>query len=324
MRLGFTSTCAVGLALALTIGYATTSQAQQDTTRRRTTRSSRRIPITKERSTSRGEVTPPAPTPNQDSIAAAERARQDSIAAAERARQDSVARADQMRRDSIAAVERRRADSIAAVERARQDSIARADSIAAAEAARLRMIRWAGGFTWGLGGGLSMPTGDVSSAVGSSAGYSNGWNVTMPFGWDFTGNPFGIRFDVGYDRWKGNNYTNASGQRIDSPDVLLLSGNADVKLRVPLGRSWSRFYVVGGVGGNHFWGYSQNYATGGDTRSFSDAKTTLGWNAGGGLKFAWGRTGLFLESRYMSATTPAGFPGVSTAKWVPVILGIEF
>jgi hypothetical protein len=115
MRIGFLSSCAIGLAIALTFGDVSAAQAQQPDSTQRTTKSttrtarkrstrrttsSQRIPISKDRST--GEVAQqPAPTPtvNQDSIAAAERARQDSIAAVERARQDSVARVEQMRRD---------------------------------------------------------------------------------------------------------------------------------------------------------------------------------------------------------------------------------
>src|SRR5256885_15363401 len=139
MRIGFSSSCAIGLAIALTLGGVSTVKAQQTDSTRRTTKStkskgrttsSERIPIKKE---SGGEVA--VPTVNQDSIAAAERARQDAIAAAaERARLDSIARVEQMRRDSIAAAERRRQDSIAAAQRALQDSLARAGSIARAEA----------------------------------------------------------------------------------------------------------------------------------------------------------------------------------------------
>ena len=104
MRIGFSSSCAIGLAIALSLGGVSTVKAQQtDSTRRtttkrtarRTTRSAQRIPISKDRNTSTGEVAAqpaPAPAVNQDSIAAAERARQDSIAAIERARQDSIAR----------------------------------------------------------------------------------------------------------------------------------------------------------------------------------------------------------------------------------------
>ena len=80
MRIGFSSSCAIGLAIALTLGAVSTADAQQrDTTRRaarRTTKSTQRIPISKERgtTTSPGEVAQPAPPPpavNQDSIAAA-------------------------------------------------------------------------------------------------------------------------------------------------------------------------------------------------------------------------------------------------------------
>src|SRR5215475_2373522 len=127
MRIGFSSSCAIGLAIALTVGGVSTVQGQQTDSTRQTTRitkkkvkttSTTRIPIKKE---SGGEVAPPV---NQDSIAAAERARQDSIAAAERRKQDSIA----------------------AVEKARQDSIARADSIAAAERARISFMRRHGGW----------------------------------------------------------------------------------------------------------------------------------------------------------------------------------
>src|SRR4029079_11005112 len=99
MRVGFSSSCAIGLAMALLLGAAPNARGQQQDPPRRTT-SSRRIPVTKDR---------PAPTPvrtsttrvNQDSIAAAERARQDSIAAAaaaaaERNRQEVAARQEQM------------------------------------------------------------------------------------------------------------------------------------------------------------------------------------------------------------------------------------
>src|SRR4051812_38727811 len=204
MRIGFSSSCAIGLAIALTLGGVSTVRAQQtDSTRkakstkttRRATSSSKRIPITKE---SPGEV---VPTVNQDSIAAAERARADSaMAAAERARQDSIARIEQMRRDSIAFAERRKQDSIAAAERARQEALARADSIAAAERARISMMRHAGGFYFGVAGGVSLPTGDIRNAGFNSGGYDTGWNITVPLGYDWPYSPLGIRLDGTFDQ----------------------------------------------------------------------------------------------------------------------------
>src|SRR3954468_20136609 len=94
MRVGFFSSCAIGLAIAALLGATPTAHAQQRTT------STKRIPIRKDRPTTPAPASAPAAARvNQDSIAAAERARQDSIAAAaaaERDRQDAVARRDQM------------------------------------------------------------------------------------------------------------------------------------------------------------------------------------------------------------------------------------
>jgi len=98
MRIGFSSSCAIGLAIALTLGGVSTVQAQQKDSTRRTTRStsqpkrkatsSKRIPITKE---SPGEVAP-TPTVNQDSIAARIVALQEQTKVADR--QIDVARTD--------------------------------------------------------------------------------------------------------------------------------------------------------------------------------------------------------------------------------------
>jgi hypothetical protein len=58
----------------------------------------------------------------------------------------------------------------------------------------------------------------------------------------------------------------------------------------------------------------------------SDAPFRLGWNAGAGFNFNFGRmTGLFVESRYVSVSPQAtsGLPYTS-AHWIPVILGIQF
>jgi hypothetical protein len=51
----------------------------------------------------------------------------------------------------------------------------------------------------------------------------------------------------------------------------------------------------------------------------AEASTEFGWNIGGGLRFGWGFTSLFVESRYMSVGTPD-----ERATYVPIILGITF
>ncbi|HWC45357.1 MAG TPA: hypothetical protein VG868_04515, partial [Casimicrobiaceae bacterium] len=234
MRVRIASSCAIALAIALSVGVVPTVHAQQSskpsktkqakngTKTPRSTTSTKRVPITKE---SGGEVAPPAP--NADSIAAAERARQDSIAAAaERARQEEAARAEQLRREQEAAAERRRQDSIAAAERARQEELARQDSIARAEAERISNMRKHGGWYFGIGFGASIPTGAITSARTNNGGYSTGWNATVPVGYDFNKSPIGIRLDATFDELQGQDFnTNFS-----APNLHAWTGNLDMRL----------------------------------------------------------------------------------------------
>lgn len=317
MRLSNVTTGVIAAAVALTLGSIEvkaqdTTTTNRDTTTmtsrtrraRRTARSTTRIRVSKEQ-TSTGEVTPtPAPTPtvNQDSINAAnaERARQDSIAAADRARQDSIANAERMRQDSIAAAER-----------ARQDSIARADSIAAAERAwRMRQI---GGFYWGLAAGIAEPTQNVDIA------HNTGFNAEMPFGIDPIGSPLGLRFDVGYTTFANRaDYfgANTSGR----PQVW--SGSADLKLRLPVVQRFihrASLYALGGATYYHYKNLTLVQQGGGTTVTSPDWSNKLGWNAGGGLSFGWGRTNLFVESRYMTFSN-GGLKGGH----VPIVLGFSW
>ena len=192
----------------------------------------------------------------------------------------------------------------------------------------LRLRRWGGGFYIGVAGGASVPMGDMAESGGVGT-YSTGWNVTVPFGWDFNFNPLGIRFDLGYDNLKGrSNFTStgaSGGTAIQEHDASIVSLNGDLKLRVPLGRTWSRFYVLGGAGANRVYGYATSANS---TMKFGDAKTNWGWNAGAGFNFNFGRmTGLFVESRYMNINTDqpsaVGFK-YNNAQFVPIVLGIQF
>jgi len=289
----------VAVAIALTAG-AVTEAAAQDTTRSRTpVTSSRRIPVQKEGTT----VTESPGAISRDSAA-----RADSIAAAERARQDSIANAERARQDSIAAAERARQEELARIERARQDSIARAeqarrDSIAAAERAREERFQAGrfGGWYFNLGGGLAMPTGALDDF------YGNGWNVTGSVGWHPTASAFGVRFDVAYDRLNGESIP--AGGPTELADAAILSGLADVTLRIPRALGLNPYLVAGG-GVYRFSDYGVED---------SEASTEFGWNVGGGLRFGWGFTSLFVESRYMSVGTPG-----ERATYVPIILGITF
>jgi len=325
MRVSFSSTCAVGLALGLLLGAAPTARGQQQP--RRLPTSSQRIPVSKERPGRAAPAAPAAaPRVNQDSIAAAERARQDSIAAvAERNRQEDQARQDQRRReDSTAIAERQRQDSIAAADAARQDSIARAnDRMRSNE--QLRMARRQnGGFYIGVAGGSTMPIGDIKDNVNNS--YDMGWNVTVPFGFDFSSFPLGIRFDLAMDNLTGkSNFQDSFGTAVASRNVAIYSASGGLKLNVPIFHTASRFYLLGGGGAHRITGYSTSLVGADSAQTIVNAKTNVGWYGGAGFNFRFGRSALFVESRYINvdAKQPVGF-AYQKANYIPIILGFQF
>jgi len=300
MQYRLSKTVALGIAAALTFGFAGSAAAQvtdsvktTTTTRSKTTvTSSRRIPVRKDESgITSTESAGSLARPNADSI------RADSIANAERMRQDSIANAERVRQDLIAAVERARQDSIAAAERARQDSIAaaqaRADSIARAEAERLRQLA-KGDVYFRLGAGVSMPQSEFKDS------YNNGFNVTGSAGWHKWNSPIGLRLDVGYDRFgvKGGGSTNAN----------IWSGLGEVTLKIPQVLAVSPYLVAGG--GVYRLSTSDPSST---------SSTKGGWDAGGGITFGVGMAKLFIEGRYNSVSTE-----LVKTKFVPVILGVSF
>jgi hypothetical protein len=318
MRVGISSSCAIGLAMALLLGAAPNARGQQQDPPRRTT-SSRRIPVTKDRPATERPRT--ATRVNQDSIAAAERARQDSIAAvaaAERNKQDMAARQEQMRRDSMVVAERQRQDSIAAADAARQDSIARAHDRTRSNA-ELRVARSRNsGFYMGIAGGSTMPMGDLKTADV----FDMGWNVTVPFGWDFSRIPLGIRFDVAMDNLLAKS-TVLDPFGNPMKNVVVYSGSGGLKLNVPLFRTASRFYLIGGAGAHRITGY----ATAVDSvQTIMKAKTDIGWYGGAGLNFRFGRTALFIESRYINVANkqPSSGFAIDKVNYLPVILGFQF
>jgi len=334
MRIFYSSSSAIGIAIGLALGSGSVAIAQQKTDTTSHAKSSpTKIPVKTaptpahiQISKEGGEVVPTTPAPNKDSAAAAQKSRQDSIAAAAgRARQDSIARMEQLRRDSIAFLERRRKDSIAVVERARRDSIARADSIAAAvaaERARISHMRNHGGFYFGVGFGASIPTGSMTNSGFNSGGYSTGWNVTVPIGYDIPHSPLGFRLDGTFDQLNGRNFNS----NFSAPNLDAWSVNLDARLRVPLGRTFSRFYMLGGATYSGMSGWFTDFSNPDAPTSKQGTQGDWGWNAGGGFNFNWGSmVGMFVESRYVwvNQSSVSGFP-FTHAAWVPIVLGVVF
>ena len=195
----------------------------------------------------------------------------------------------------------------------------RLDSNAAiASKARAGTLDGRGRFYYGLAGGLSQPVSDFH------AGYTTGWNVTVPVGWEFVGSPIGIRADASWDRLTGQTSSNTF-----LSDLTIWSLNADAKLRrrvESLGPS-GVVYLLGGGGLHRIVATAVNSnATGADANgfatSFGGAQTLWGFNAGAGASLTVGQLALFVETRYVGFRS--GNVAAGDARFLPMILGVTF
>ena len=107
----------------------------------------------------------------------------------------------------------------------------------------------------GVAGGSTMPMGELKTNLNNS--YNTGWNVTVPFGWDFRSFPLGLRFDMAMDNLTGKpNAIDQIGNPTTPRNIAIYSGSAGLKLNVPLFRTASRFYLIGGAGAHRITGYA--------------------------------------------------------------------
>jgi len=290
-----------------------------------------------------------------DSIANAERMRRDAV---DRARQDSVDRAMQATRDSAANIEKMRADSIARIERTRQDSInaanaaeaaresarrdsiARADSITAYNAEQDRLRKMSGS-SWhiGLSAGAAVPSGDFKSV-----GYNSGFDLGVPIEYHRPGSLLGLRVDLGYTQFSTGTFNSVteSPSQLSGKDPKVLSATANLTAHMPLTSSRKvNLYALGGGGVYHFRNVASsalgaflgNDVFDGVDEATEKNKTKYGLQAGGGLDFGFGRTALYVESRFVHVFADRSenvvfddFFGANRSKslhWVPIVVGVK-
>jgi hypothetical protein len=295
-----------------------------------------------------------------DSIANADRMRRDSLEAAAVMRtRDSIANVERMRADSIAAVEKRRTDSIAAVERRRTDSVAaaaaavearRRDSIAAVEAAaaaeRERIQREkdryrfdGSGWYMGLAAGGAVPRSDFEAL-----GYKSGYDITMPIGYQKRDRFLGVRMDLGYSQFSGNNFIGqgATPITLTNSDAKVFSAALNLTANL-LKVKGVNLYAVGGGGVYHFRDYGVSSSLSGflgndvfeqnEVSSTEKTRTKFGANGGAGIDFGAGPASIYLESRLVNVFTDRddnvqfddffGSSRSQSLRWVPIILGVK-
>ena len=301
------------LGVAAVAGSQVPTNPRQDTTAKKA--STQRIKIQKEPIVSGGEVvrveTLTVNVPVIDKL------RDDSIRATQAALDSATSELEKSQlRARLMNEMRDRENAIRAEEAARKE----------AEAAALRR-HLARGWYFGIGGGTNAPQRAIRD------GYTGGYNVTIPVGYDVNDTPLGFRFDGSVDHLNGTRLYNQSMQTIAmSGDITVWSVNADMKLRmaVPRGGTRTHVYALGGVGAHRVTGgvYGTTGSLTGTNLAFNDASTKFGWNAGAGASLDWGPAELFLESRFFQVKTDLPyhtFGGIGTyTSFTPFVIGLTW
>jgi len=202
------------------------------------------------------------------------------------------------------------------------NTVTRVDTVQIPMPAFLREI---GGLYFGLGGGSVIPAANFNDSD------KPGWSVNGVLGIDPVGSAFGVRLTGGYSHFNKHSYAE---RFLDAASMMNFGG--DVKIRALTLSPFNKrvhFYGIGGVTYNRFKNVIENNggtmsvgetlipgnvltsSTGLDT----DWHSGWGWNAGGGGEIGWGRTNLFVESRFNR------FQGEnSKISTVPLIIGLSW
>jgi hypothetical protein len=197
----------------------------------------------------------------------------------------------------------------------RRDSIARAN----ASTRDLERLGERKPFYYGTAFGVSQPISAFHD------GYTTGWNLTVPVGWDFVDSPFGVRVDGSWDK-----LTASTTSSRYLTDATIWSLNGDITLRrhfEPLGPG-GVLYLLGGGGMHRI--VASNGATiqtteasaNGFATSFRHADTRWGVNGGAGAKLTVGQLLVFVETRYIGVSS--GNAAAGDARFFPMIIGIAF
>jgi hypothetical protein len=303
LTLRFSTSRAIGLAVALTLGSVATATAQQSPTRTPVRKDtgpaqpapSSGMPVTKEPAPS---TTPaPTPTPTPDTTTSSSTVTTTTPVATDTAVSSTTTTSTVTTTESTGEVPMTRAN------------------------------RWGNGFYVGLHGGTQFPQNEINNA------YDAGYNVGGMIGWDSQNSPLGVRLNASWNRLNGRTLSsqniggvNFTGQVANAD---LYSAFADAKLRVPIFRNFSLLsglYAVGGAGMTYFRNFDRFQAATGNTATQSrtgtfnpEDVTRFAMNFGGGVSWGIGPASLFVESRWVRVFTTN-----RNTDYVPLTVGLAF
>ena len=182
-----------------------------------------------------------------------------------------------------------------------------------------------GGLYFGLGAGSVIPAANFNDSD------KPGWSVNGVLGIDPVGTPFGIRVTGAYANFNKHSYAEPFLESAKMMNVgldlkvraLTLSPfNKRVHFYGIAGGTWNRFKNV--IENNHgVVNVGDTFVPNGAFRSGltldTDWHNGWGYNVGGGGEIGWGRTNLFIETRF------ARFSGeTSKISTVPLMIGLSW
>ena len=159
--------------------------------------------------------------------------------------------------------------------------------------------------SFGLGGGIVVPTGTLSD--GNSTGYSGSALVRV----QPPASPVGFQVDAFYTRFGLQGGVDGHSR--------MIGGTANAVFAFP-GASMARPYLIGGLG-------LYNGKTTIDGLGSTDAQNKFGFNAGAGFDFGLGKAKLFAEGRFhaiMKGVTDGTTGEEKTAYMIPLTVGLRF
>ena len=161
------------------------------------------------------------------------------------------------------------------------------------------------GLSFGLGGGLVLPSGTLSD------GYSTGYSGSALVRVQPPTSPVGFQVDAFYTRFGLQNNVDGHGQ--------MIGGTANAVYAFP-SASMARPYLIGGAGV-----YSGKTTIEG--LGSSDSQTKFGLNAGAGFDFGLGKAKLYAEGRFhaiMKGVADGSTGEEKTAYMIPITVGLRF
>lgn len=291
----FTTSRAIGLAAALTLGSVATAAAQQDTTRTAPRRSRSQLPVRKEQNPSTTQ------TPAASGMTGATASRTDTLL---------VSRTD---------------TTIVMCNCATTQAASTGEVLPLIPA---RIQRWFGnGLSIGLAGASVHPVGDLMQS------YNPGWGINVPVTWDPPKSPLGVRLNLGYTefnsassfgvadatQWSGNvdaKFRVPFGRFLKATSGAYLVGGAGVHHFTNYNES---VFLTNRLYNTKYSNPVNNAQVAAAAAGESKSNTSWGTNVGAGLSLGVAMAELFAEARYTRVYTPG-----KAINYVPIVAGVSF